>query len=82
MAKLKLRSEAQMASPLSAKELKEWRAILGWTQGRAADWLGVKKRSYENWESAHRNPQYPLGVRMRMQLAEQRFVLKGKGAKP
>ena len=37
--------------PFSAT-LRDFRARLGWTQGQAAEWLGMSPRAYEYWESS------------------------------
>jgi DNA-binding XRE family transcriptional regulator len=76
MAKVRLQSEAErekaLLLPLGKAELKAWRQRLGWTQAEAAAWLGVAKRSYENWECGHRNPGHPMGIRLRMEMASRR----------
>ena len=41
-----------------AAVLRAFRARLGWTQGQAAEWLGMSPRAYEYWECGlpHRVP--------------------------
>jgi DNA-binding XRE family transcriptional regulator len=37
---------------MTPQQLKEWRAVLGWSQQTAADRLGVTLRTYKYFESA------------------------------
>ncbi len=39
-----------------AQRLRAWRIINGWTQGMAAEYLSVNRRTYEAWEVARRMP--------------------------
>lgn len=39
-----------------ANSLKNWRADKGFSQRDAADYLGISKRTLENWEQARATP--------------------------
>lgn len=69
MPRTRSKSTTAAPPPLTPKELKDWRTDLAWTQRGAADWLGVGERTYENWESGHRNPHHPAALRARMEMA-------------
>lgn len=77
MAKRTLQTEAEredlLAAPLDKAEIRAWRASLGWARIEAAKWLKVSVRSYENWENGHRRPGHPVGIRLRMQMATEKF---------
>lgn len=62
-----------MAEPITAADLRKWRARMGWKQKEAAAWLIVPHRTYQNWEEGHRKLRHGYGVRVRMQLAEKRY---------
>ena len=78
MGKQKIWSDDALAAQLDKAELQKWRKQLNWTQARAAEWLRVGLRSYESWEGGRRHPNHPMGIRMRMQVATQRYLLKAK----
>ncbi len=41
---------------MTADELKDWRARMGWTQGRAAEALNTSVRTYQGWEQGRFKP--------------------------
>lgn len=62
MRKVVLRAKNAPDGPISPAALQEWRRNLGWTQATAAAWLGVKPRTYENWEQGYRTMRHPVAV--------------------
>jgi DNA-binding transcriptional regulator YiaG len=57
---------------IEAHELKAWRRQARLTQHRAARYLGVATRTYENWEQGHRKPSNPGAIRKLMKLRRMR----------
>lgn len=55
-----------------AKDLKEWRAQLGWTQVRAAKWLRTEVKTYQDWEQGRHKPSSAGPIRKLMQQARPR----------
>lgn len=49
-----------------ADELYEWRKARGWTQRRAAEYLGCTLSSIENWEQGRKVPKTPITVQRAM----------------
>jgi len=49
---------SEFAQSQFAAILRDFRLKLGWTQGQAAEWLGMSPRAYEYWECGllHRVP--------------------------
>lgn len=53
--------------PITPMEIRRWREQLGWTQARAAHAMGLKLRTYQNWEQGHRPMPFPHGFRIQME---------------
>ena len=52
--------------PVTATVLRRWRAAMKWTQAKAADELGIGRRTYRYWESETdaRSPEHPRLIRI------------------
>ena len=62
-------------APFQQGELKRWRTEeMAWTQEQAAGALGLKLRTYQNWEQSHRKMRFPKILRT--QLAQIRAARK------
>ena len=54
-----------------ADELKAWRAREGYTQARAAGWLGVPVRTYQSWEQGRWEPEQVGPVRKLLEILKE-----------
>ena len=53
-------------------ELKQWRAREGYTQERAASFLGVSLRTYQEWEQGRQAPDQLGPIRKAIELSNAR----------
>ena len=73
MAKNRKRSLAPaipLSAPFQRDELRNWRIRMAWTQEEAAGALGLRKRTYQNWEQGHRAVPFPQSLRMQIRQVE------------
>lgn len=54
--------------PVPGAVLKRWRKRNGLKQKKAAEWLGVPIKTYENWEQDHRVMSNPRNIRRLLTL--------------
>lgn len=57
-----------------ADELKDWRADRGYTAREAAALLGVKPRTYEDWEYGRHEPSQTEPLRKLMRMSKKRLI--------
>ena len=62
---------------MTKEELKEWQAVMGFTQQRAADALGVGLSAYKDWSNGYsRTTKNPMKIEKRTALACAALLLK------
>ena len=63
-----------------AKDLKEWRSALAWTQVAVSQYLRVPLKTYQEWERGRQEPQQSGPIRKLMEEAEHGTSGKSKRA--
>lgn len=67
-----------MADAGRAQWMKKQRLTLGWSQERAAQWLGVGLRGYQRWEAGDRPVVRSVILGMKLALALHHGMVTGK----